>query len=69
MLSPFLTNYLFCFQLHWKKENFELEIGDIKNGEFNFKLKYYVYQVEKGSLSETITIEINVTLQNHLRKQ
>ena len=39
----------------------ELEIGDIKNGEFNFKLEYYVYQVEKGSLSETITIEINVT--------
>ncbi|WP_265485693.1 hypothetical protein [Lactiplantibacillus plantarum] len=25
------------------------------------KLKYYVYQVEKGPLSETLTIEIDVT--------
>lgn len=44
-----------------KKGNFELEIGDSKDGEFSFKLKYYVYQVEKGSLSETLTIEIDVT--------
>ncbi|MBU8891036.1 glycoside hydrolase domain-containing protein [Lactiplantibacillus plantarum] len=44
-----------------KKGNFELEIGDSKDGEFSFKLKYYVYQVEKGPLSETLTIEIDVT--------
>jgi len=44
-----------------KKGNFELELVVNQENEFSFQLKYYVYQIEQGTLSETLTIEADVT--------
>ncbi|WEE35732.1 glycoside hydrolase domain-containing protein [Lactiplantibacillus paraplantarum] len=48
-----------------KKGNFEIEIGADHSGEFGFKLKYYVYQIEKGTLNETLTIEVDVSFNSN----
>lgn len=48
-----------------KRGNFELEIGAVKDGNFSVTMKYYIYEVEKGELSDTLSVEIEISIDSH----